>query len=246
VNTAKRVLPESRAAALSVVLLGLVLWAIAIGIPEYLQDVTSVSPLASCAVSILVLGSGVWWTSRRRNLSQALLLIVFPGIVGGLLTLGVAADAAPADSGWGAVGIALAFAIYLAAAAWRSSQAPSFVETDTRALERFELGSKPPAEFRHQRAFITVGLVAAWVVAVPIALLADRAAVEEAWGPLALEARVFVHTIGVLLGGVILLVFVGPATRRRPPTRLPVKTRLIRGGLFATAAIASLVTLWLR
>jgi len=227
-------------------LLGLVVWAIAIGIPEYVGGNTTGDALFSCIATVLILGGGVGWTRKYRRWSRTLLLIIFPLYIGIISVFYVGAESNGSDPGWGAVSVAFAFAIYMASAAWRTSQAPSLVQTDTRQLERFELGSKPPDEFHRQRAFIGVGVAAAWVIAVPVALIASPGTVETDWGPLAVEARVFVHTVAILLAGVVLLVFVGPATRRRPPPRQPIRTRLIRSSLFAMAALLALLTLWLR
>jgi len=230
-----------RQAWYAVALSGLTLVALTHWIPLLFAEGHSLTFYDSALVPLLLLALGISRPAQKAHQRAALLLVVFPLTALVPLLLGHEDNRIWSQSVWPSLSTAIAFAFYLTVAGPFAASAPAYVATDTRGLERFELGLHARHTRRPQRVYLALSFLFTWCLAVPAALSFGEAELTTLWGDLATEVRVFTQVLALALAAFVLIVFVAPSTRTKPPSRRNLRVRVLRSLAFAAAALGALL-----
>jgi len=220
-----------------VLLLGICLWLVLVGIPSVGTEYPSWLLLASALSVVGLLIGGAASLPKRTTPSGVLLLALVPA------TIALSCIPLPHDAMtdlWVWLGGATAFALYLSCGAWVIRGSQDTVITQTRRLERTELGREPPRPHHAQRLFRLGAMASAGAMAILLPASLNPALLEAKWGDSYMAVWSFVAILGFCLACLWLIGLIAPATRKSKEQSRSLRTRIIRSTAFLFAALIAI------
>ena len=212
-------------------------------IPLILDGGHSITFFDSALIPLLILSLGLSRPASSAHQRAALLMVLFPITAMLPLIVDYGHSGVWSQSAWPAISVAIAFGFYLTIAGPLCASASEYVAADTRGLERFELGQHARRTRRPQRLYVLVSFALVWCLAVPAALSVNENELTATWGDLATDVRIFAQVTALALAAFVMIVFIAPSTRTKPPSHRVLRVRVYRSLGFAIAALGALL-LW--